>query len=96
MDPHDGIGRNQETNPILNAAVFLLFVLLAFHGQNLHAQFADRAVITGVVVDGSGAAIPDAVVTIKNERTGPDSGRPPLLFPLLSLFSIPFRVTCRF
>ena len=70
MDPDDGIGRNQETNPILDVVVFLLFALLAFHGQDLPAQLADRAVITGVVTDSSGAAIPEAMVTITNEGTG--------------------------
>ena len=51
------------------AAVFL-FLVLGFAGQNLYAQFADRAVITGVVTDNSGAAIPDAKITITNEGTG--------------------------
>jgi len=70
MDPRGGLRRKHETNPILPAAVSVFFALLAFNGQNLHAQFADRAVITGVVTDSSGAAIPEAMVTITNEGTG--------------------------
>ena len=36
----------------------------------LLAQRADRAVISGVVTDNQGAAVPGATVTIKNEDTG--------------------------
>ena len=54
----------------LSAVVFVSFALIAFSGQNLYAQLADRAVITGVVTDASGAAIPDAKVTITNEQSG--------------------------
>jgi len=55
---------------LISAVVALLFALVAFSGQNLYAQFADRAVITGVVTDASGAAVPDAQVTITDEATG--------------------------
>src|SRR5438067_6448313 len=51
-------------------AVSLSLALVVFSGQNLFAQLADRAVITGVVTDASGAAIPDAKVTIINQDTG--------------------------
>ena len=55
---------------LLSAAVALLLGLVTFSSQNLYAQFADRAVITGVVTDASGAAVPDAQVTITDEGTG--------------------------
>ena len=48
-------------------SLFLAFVW--FSQQQSHAQLADRAVITGVVTDASGAAIPDAKVTITDEQT---------------------------
>src|SRR3954463_121082 len=34
------------------------------------AQRADRAIISGVVTDAQGAAVPGATVTIRNEATG--------------------------
>ena len=37
----------------------LLVALVCFNIQQSQAEFADRAVITGVVTDSSGAAIPD-------------------------------------
>lgn len=52
------------------AAVSLLLGLVAFTNHNLYGQFADRAVITGVVTDATGAAVADAKVTITNEQTG--------------------------
>ena len=42
------------------AVALPLSLLVCFNNQDSHAQFADRAVITGVVTDSSGAAIPDA------------------------------------
>jgi hypothetical protein len=51
-------------------SVCLLCVLFVFSGQTLYAQLADRAVITGIVTDASGGAIPDAKVTIANQETG--------------------------
>ena len=54
----------------LFTVVFLLCALVLFTGNSLNAQLADRAVITGVVTDASGAAVPDAKVTITNQDTG--------------------------
>ncbi|HXJ87524.1 MAG TPA: TonB-dependent receptor [Candidatus Binatia bacterium] len=51
--------------------LFLLCaVVLWFNQDKSFAQFADRAVITGVVTDVSGAAVPDAKVTITDQATG--------------------------
>jgi hypothetical protein len=50
--------------------VLLSFILVAFSGQGLYAQLADRAVITGIVTDTSGAAVPDAKVSVINRDTG--------------------------
>jgi hypothetical protein len=50
--------------------LFLLVALLSFSNQRTFGQFADRAVITGVVADSSGAAVPDARVTITSQGTG--------------------------
>ena len=49
---------------------FLLSVLVAFSGHSVYAQLADRAEITGIVTDTSGAAVPDAKVSIINQDTG--------------------------
>ena len=51
-------------------AVFALSALVVFSGHSLYGQEADRAVITGVVTDASGAAVPDAQVTITGQQTG--------------------------
>ena len=51
-------------------ALSLLLALAWFTNEQSYAQFADRATITGVVTDSSGAAIPDARVTITDEQTG--------------------------
>lgn len=48
----------------------LLLAVVCFSNQNSYGQFADRAVITGVVSDASGAAVPDAKVTITDQNTG--------------------------
>jgi hypothetical protein len=48
----------------------LLVALVSFSSANMFGQFADRAVITGVVTDASGAAVPDAKVTITDQGTG--------------------------
>src|SRR6266436_1593534 len=51
--------------------VFLfLSVLVVFSGSSVYAQQADRAVITGIVTDSSGAPVPDAKVTITSQETG--------------------------
>src|SRR5687767_11274594 len=39
----------------------------------LWAQRADRAIISGVVADAQGAAVPGATVTIRNQATGVDT-----------------------
>ena len=50
------------------ASVFLLAVLLA---TSLHAQsVAGLGAISGLVTDSSGAAVPDAVVAVRQERMG--------------------------
>jgi hypothetical protein len=54
----------------LFTVVFLVCALVLFTGNSLNAQLADRAVITGLVTDASGAAIDDAKVTITDEATG--------------------------
>jgi hypothetical protein len=50
--------------------LFLLGLFVSFSVLGVHAQFADRAVVTGIVTDASGAAIPDAQVNIMYQQTG--------------------------
>src|SRR5882762_8175262 len=54
----------------LAVIVFLFCALVVFSGRSLYAQLGDRAEITGLVTDTSGAAVPDAKVSIINQDTG--------------------------
>jgi len=58
--------RSASPWPRLLAACLALLVLQA---RPLHAQF-DTAVVLGTVRDGSGAVVPGATVTLKNQETG--------------------------
>src|SRR5437899_12995346 len=67
MPKWEGVGMKRT----LSFGLFLfLSVLVAFSGSSVYAQLADRAVITGIVTDSSGAPVPDAKVTITGQETG--------------------------
>lgn len=53
----------------VSSCVFLLCLFVTFSVLGAYAQFADRAVITGLVTDATGAAVPDAQVKILNQET---------------------------
>ena len=50
----------------------LICVSLCF-STSLLAQRADRGIISGVVADAQGSAVPGATVTVRNEATGVDT-----------------------
>ncbi len=54
----------------LAGAVSMAFCLSILSSSPLLAQRSDRAVISGVVIDPQGAALPAATITIRNEATG--------------------------
>ncbi len=58
--------RTYRAVPRVIALLCLSFCL----SSPLLAQRADRAIISGVVTDAQGAAVPGATVTIRNEATG--------------------------
>ncbi len=62
--------RTYSVDPRVLVASLCLSVCLS---TPLLAQRADRAVISGVVTDQQGAAMPGATVTIHNEATGVDT-----------------------
>ena len=57
---------------VLCAAGTFLFLTL-FSSGPLFAQRADRATISGVVLDPQGSGVPGATVTVRNEDTGVDT-----------------------
>ncbi|GAC1661183.1 MAG: hypothetical protein NVS9B4_13100 [Candidatus Acidiferrum sp.] len=57
----------------LFCGLVVVFALAVLSGPSLCAQVADRAVITGIVTDASGGAVPDAKVTITNDNTGTET-----------------------
>ena len=59
--------RTYRVGPRVLVATLCLSVCLS---TSLLAQRADRAIISGVVTDAQGAAVPGATVTIRNEATG--------------------------
>lgn len=54
----------------VSSCVFLLCLFVTFSVFGAYAQFADRAVITGIVTDTTGAAVPAAQVRIIDQSTG--------------------------
>src|SRR5919106_6336191 len=59
-----------RTHPRVAAALVCFSFCLS---SPLLAQRADRAIISGVVADAQGSAVPGATVTIRNQATGVDT-----------------------
>src|ERR687898_1747898 len=59
-----------RTHPRVAAALVCFSFCLS---SPLLAQRADRAIISGVVSDAQGSAVPGATVTVRNEATGVDT-----------------------
>jgi len=60
-----GAQKMRKNSSVLWLVIFVLVCL-----ESLPAQRADRGVITGIVMDSTGSAVPGATVKVRNEGTG--------------------------